>query len=293
MTTPLINAVGHSFATERSRNTKTVLDWICHARNADEADLKNFSPQFFDYLQKTNPSTENKRYQFKNHSTEREKVLKTVFDVAFVADPDAITAEAEKQNGYKTAAFPRWKKVCWIDIPQNIAVVLNNPIIQIAVTIVVLYQAYHRVKAAHESLKDLIGRALPIIINNTPIEVIRAGNKILDMKDWVRNNVLKTLFYMWLAQRVVLMGPHIPLITPLVRRLDLWSLFNILTNTPQTLATFAWKTALNAGMFTFKTCNQMGEYLQGRVEKATDERLALCKKYSYQAWKSLMTPAAA
>jgi hypothetical protein len=151
----------------------------------------------------------------------------------------------------------------------------------------VLLYTYVTCQAAYHATVDLTTRSLPFIINNTPIQIIRLGNRALDLNDYVRKNVFRILFYTWLARAVVLQAPEMPVITPLARKIDLWAVWNLLVPEPATIFGFLIHNSVDAAFFTWQACTDAGEFINGRVEQAEKERLAICKAKALQVWMSV------
>jgi hypothetical protein len=228
-------------------------------------------------------STDKTRYKFEK-GTPREQALNALFEQAFQTNSLAVIQAAEQEAPSKAIFYPQWKSVCRIEIPKVIGNTINHPLVKIALTIAALYYTYVTCQAAYHMTTQLVGRSLPFIINNTPIQIIRLGNMALDLKDYVRKNVFRILFYTWVARTVVLHAPEMPVITPLARRIDLWTLRTLLVPKPATIVGFLWQNSFSAATFTWNACTEAGEFINGRVEQAEKERLAICKAKAFKVW---------
>ena len=199
-----------------------------------------------------------------------------------------MIAAAEQQDPSRSSFYPQWKSVCRIQIPKAIGNTINHPFVKIALTIAALYYTYVTCEAAYHATVKLTARSLPFIINNTPVQIIRLGNMALDLKDYVKKNAFRILFYTWLARAVVLRAPEMPVITPLARQIDLWAVWSLLIPKPSTIFEFLTQNSFNAAFFTWEVCTHAGEFINGRVEQAEKERLAICKAKALQVWMSVI-----
>lgn len=232
-------------------------------------------------------TTDKTRYKFER-GTPREEALKALFEQAFQKNSAAVIVAAEQQHPSQSSFYPQWKSVCRIQIPKAIGNTINHPYVKIALTIVALYYTYVTCQAAYHATVELTARSLPFIINNTPVQIIRLGNMALDLKDYVKKNVFRILFYTWLARAVVLRAPEVPVITPLARRVDIWTLWTLLVPKPATIFGFLVQNSIDAAFFTWEVCTHAGQFINGRVEQAEKERLAICKAKALQVWMSVI-----
>jgi hypothetical protein len=234
------------------------------------------------------------RYKFTQDETAREQALKLIFDSAFQANPEEITIAAQWEHPSQTAFYPRWEKICWTQIPTVVSTVVNNPFFKIALSICALYYAHIACYAAYRSCAAITMRSIPFIINNTPIVVFKVTNTILDVKDWVYSpQIAIILLCSWVAQQIILVAPvlgapEIPYLTPLARWVSIGSILTFLYPEPESLSSFIWNKGIATATFTWRTCNDVSDFIEERVERTQNERLAICKQKSYEVWRTLM-----
>lgn len=276
--------------TSAQRYYPPTVQWLNDAldQNSSKVDIENRAKTILKQLEKHDIRTDKTRYQFGQPLTDRERLLKLIFNLSFEAQPDAITAAAETLHPAQAAFYPRWKKVCWIHIPTLAAYVLNNPFAKVVLSVIVLYQSGKACYAAYVATPALIARAIPFIINNTPLVFIRAANAVLDLKKLTYQNMYLILFFTWAGQQIILCLPEIPHVTPLARRFSVLSVLSMLLKSPQTINDFIRDTAFNAAVFTWSNCTELANSINGRANQANDERLAICKAKAFQVWQKIM-----
>ena len=229
--------------------------------------------------------SDNKRYQFT--SSNREKLLKNVFDISYLNDPNAVIESAKKVDS-GLDPYPKTKNVYRIIIPKMIAGFTESFVFKLAVSIAALYVAYITVEAAYDLSTDIVAAKLPFFINHTSIHVIHMGNALMDAIEYVFDHSLQILFCMWLARTVILAGPNVPYFTTALRTVNLWKLFNILCNSPQKCYHFFINTALDAAKFVWNQCNNMSSFFQEIARNSENERLTISKKKAYEVWKKIV-----
>lgn len=278
----------HSVTTAHNYQQETV-QWVYDALDQTSS-RENVESRAKPLLEKLdNNRTDKTRYQFGEPLTARETALKLIFNMSFAAQPDEIIAAAESFHPEQAAFYPRWKKVCWIHIPNLTADVLNNVFVKVILSVIVLYKSSRAFYAAYAVIPALIARSIPFIINNTPLVVFRAANSVLDLKELAYQNMLKILFFTWASQQIILrLLPEIPHVTPLARRFSIRSTISMLTNSPQTIYDFVIDLACDAATFTGHNCTELANSIKGRASQANDERMATCKAKAFQVWHTIM-----
>jgi hypothetical protein len=278
-----------SVTTARSYKETTV-QWVHDAldQTSSKADIERRAKPILELAGKHDGRTDKTRYQFGDPLTSRERLLTLIFNMSFTDQPDAITAAAETLHPEQAAFYPRWKQVCWIQIPTLAAGVVNNLFVKIILSAIVLYKSGRACYAAYAVIPSLVARSIPFIINNTPLVFFRVTNAVLDLKEVAYRNILQILFFAWAGQQVILRLPEIPYVTPLAQRFSVMSAISMLTNSPQTLYDFAMDTARNAATFTWSNCTELANSINGRASQASDERLAIRKAKAFHVWHTIM-----
>lgn len=225
------------------------------------------------------------RYRFTHVQkfTNREKLLIWYFEQAFNKDPHAMVTAACTDGA---AVNSTWKYRGWVLLPRAFASTINHPYVKIALTIVGLIYGYRACVWGYTvSQHFLVARAIPLMINNTPVSVIRSMNHILNLKDVVLNYRWTILFYTWMGQQVLRLMP-IPYVSNLAERVSIISLFGLLFRAPSTIYSFAVDKAISAATFTWTTCGSIGDFIESRAQKNEDEILAIYKHKMLAAWKT-------
>jgi hypothetical protein len=269
----------------------TTVQWVHDSldQTSSKVDIDDRAKTILEQLKEHDSRTDKTRYQFGDPLTDREKLLKFIFNLSFKAQPDAITAAAETLHPEQTVFYPRWKKVCWIQIPTLAADVLNNVFVKIILSVIVLYKSGKACHASYAATPALIARSMPFIVNHTPLVLVRAANAVLDLKELAYGGIATILLFSYVGQQIILgLLPEIPHVTPLLRRLNIWSVISTLANSPQTIYSFVWDTAWNAAAFTWSNCTELANSIKGRASQANNERMAICKAKAFQVWQTIM-----
>ncbi len=286
----VVNGFLDSRPTE-DHNGNKVISWVQDSLfNAavPKADVDNFAAGLLLDFHNSKPSTSQKRYKFHTLPAS-EELLKAMFEESFHCAPEILIAEAQREDPSQGSFYPLWKRVCWIQIPKGTAGVLGNILIQIAVTIGVIYLSYVFGKSAYKETTFLFtARFIPFLINNTPIQVIRAGNSILDAKDRIYLLAFPILFFSFIAQQIILLGPQIPYVTAAARNISIWNIMGALYRSPETIFGFLVGTSLDAALFVWKSCNNVSAFFSEIAIKTENERLAMSKAKAYHVWKKAM-----
>lgn len=181
------------------------------------------------------------------------------------------------------------EKSVLIQIPMLVAGVLNNVLVKVILSVIVLYKSGKACYAAYAATPALIARSMPFIINNTPLALVRTANAVLNLKELAYEGIITILLFSLAGQQIILrLLPEIPHVTPMARRLKIWSVIVLVTNSPQTIFDFAWGTAGNAAIFTWSNCTELANSIEGRARQASDERMAICKAKALQVWQTIM-----
>ncbi len=238
-----------------------------------------------------------KRYKFgiEHQYTNREKALLRIFKEVFDADPVGITAVVQQENPSLLRPYPFWKEVFHIRIPEVVSSVFNHSGVKLALTIVMVCEMWAVSWAAYSATAVLTRSWTSFIINHTPIQVVRFGNALFDLRYYVIENVVIALIYLSIANLLIevlsFREIRIPLITSLARKIQLTYILEIATNLcfPKTILDVLVGQSWNILFLTRGTCDNFSKLLQNRVvEPAKAERLAACKDRALQAWKTIM-----
>ena len=282
MPNPLITSVisAHTYPEE-------TLQWVVDvfAKKSSKEDIENRAKLILNQLESQDSRTDKKRFQFKP-LTCRERLLKLIFNLSFSNQPDAITAAAETLDPKQAPFYAQWKKVCWIHIPTLAASALDNSFVKVVLSVIVLFLSKIGCRAAYNAILPWIQRKTPFVIKTTPLIFIRATNATLDLKKWANQNRLKIAILMSSSQLIITFLPAIPYVKLLIN--PLLSVSKILLESPQTIVSFVWSTAFQAAIFTWINCSALSSSIKGRANRASNEKLAICKEKALNVWQRIM-----
>lgn len=248
--------------------------------------LSSVLPQaFWDRLQRELYPTSTSRYRFKSSTTSIDPEV--IFNIAFRYAPKRIIAAAETET--RTKFYPLWKRVTYIHLPSIKGGVLRSRIFRIALFALSVFFAARATEVAYEAIvpfakvpsqavATFTARAIPFVINYTPTKVIRAFNFALDAC-WRLNQFRIPLF---LGTLIVLRGPVIPYVTPMVRFFNDVSVYLLLG--VQALPSFASEVSYEAGGFIWNGSYKLGQGFQFLAESGEAARLAVCKERARELW---------
>lgn len=227
------------------------------------------------------PNATNKtRYKFEN-KTNRETALEYFFNRAFEKNAAAVIAAAEQEG--KSTFYPKWKSVCWIEIPRIIGSVINHPVTKIALMVAATYHTWLVGLAAYRLTVQWTAPKLTFIINNTPVQIIRLGNMAIDLTHYVRKSLFEILLYVSIARIILSYSPNNNFVSRLVHRFEISILIHILY-APITLFDFLFSSSVDVAEFTWINCTNVGLFIKGRAELADKERLAICREKALKVW---------
>lgn len=261
-----------------------ISNWL--KSNVDQrANIDQFAKMIFEKYPNLNAHHKSqKRYRFcpTNH---KEWFLQALFDESFKRHPEKIIASANEMTSTNVSSYPKWKSVVLIEAPKNIAKVVQSDLFKVAFVIGALAASFFACTTAYGAITNSVATNLPFIINNTPIEVIRAGNALLDGVAWVGKRKFQILIGMYLSREAILHLPNIPYVTRVARAIDLWPIVQILFNSPQTIFFFAIDTAINTANFCSSIPANVGNFIKGIGLKEESQRLLVSKKRCNELWK--------
>jgi hypothetical protein len=255
---------------------------------ATRESVDNFAKEILSDFQSVVPKNDSKRYQFRVLE-EREELLKVIFEESFQYEPEPVIAEAQRIKG---SFYPLWKRVCLIHTPKTIGSILGNKLVKIAISVATIYYSYKFGHAAYDRMvRFFTAKGLPFIVNNTPIIVIRSGNRILNgvdnAVDYVRRKIA-LLFYALVVQEIILRTPNIPYFTAAIRFVNIWGIWKAVTNAPTTLLGFLVIKASSGATFMWDNCSSLGAFFGDVAAGAESDRLAISKSKSYDVWKTVI-----
>lgn len=285
----LVAAIGR-YAVEHQRFINQALD-----PNRNEQRIKNLASQILQKVTIESGNTKRYKFQSPHQETLRDKALLHIFNQVFDQHPVEIIAAAQEAYPSLKRPYPLWNEVVYIQIPKVMSGIFNNLLVKLALTIVVVYNTGVVCHAVYNATGVVTRSWIPFIINHTPIQVVRFGNALFDLRYYFTQNFLEVVLWLYLAQYGIEMlsrrGIRIPLITYLSEQIMLRVIGDILFNLcfPKTFADFVGLQSCEALFLTWNTCHNFSKLLQTRViEPAQAEKLAACKTRALDIWKTIM-----
>lgn len=228
------------------------------------------------------PQGANLRFRFRER-TPQDKLIKQVFDTAFLSAPEELIQKAEQFEN-KTA-YPLWKRVVWIHAPQAVGNLLKNPIFKTILIVSFWYRGVVMGLKYYAILENVLkGRLIPFAINNTPPQVAQITNVAINGLKTIYAHPYKSIFYAWVFKSAILAGPELPFVTPAIRSINLVAIFGELISSPQTIVGFLVNVAFDAAKTVGDGIDEVGEIFLDLGAKANAERLAVCKPQAYDLW---------
>ncbi len=261
--------------------------WVQSALDSNSVlnDVEQQAKGLLQEAQSLHVSTSSKRYRFEQ-ITNREELLTLLFERSFKDNSSEITQEAQNLHPQGSTFYPRGKSICWIHIPNGTALFFGNIVVQLVVTAVSMYFFYKTGnKAYHQTVHFCSARALPFIINNTSLKIIRAGNVLLKGRDWVQANKFKILICGYIGKFIVSLGPEIPYVTTLIKSI---SIYDIFFGSPATLFSFMWDQSFAMLRFVPSQCSQVSLFFRDVAQRNEEERFAVCRQKSLEIWKTII-----
>lgn len=232
------------------------------------------------------PSTLDTRYR-EEARFKRDAVLTWIFKQSFQENPDEIVAAAE--NVSKQVFYPRWKKVCLIQLPKVSAGIFCNTYFKVALTVSAIFVSVFSIYQAHARVSQLfVAKGIPFIINHIPVQVVRAGNAIIGAKELIWRNRFKVIAIIWLTREGVRRLPEISYLSAAARSIDLWEIAKsiCLFSCPQTLFWFAWDRSFSIIDSVWSTSQEIGQRFRKIFSNAEKERDITYRQKSLEVWKS-------
>lgn len=241
-------------------------------------------------------NVKNPRHQFASTLTKREQYLISFFECTYATNSKELFQIFEDRRLFqKRSSYPAWKKVILIRLSNAIANITGSSLFKLVVSVAACYGAAKLSSTSYGRIVKATGYAMPILINNTPLQIIRAGNSLLDLNKYVFNNRIKVLVYTAIAQKIVtLLLPPIPYVTAAMKSISLFKLTEILIFTGvQSTSHFILITSYDSLLFVRSHCNMMSQIFRNFSDRSERERAALCKAEIRTMWNNVTTLPAA
>lgn len=230
------------------------------------------------------PSTRDTRYR-EEARFKRDTVLTWIFNQSFQRSPTKVVAAAE--NVSKQTFYPKWKKVCLIQLPKVPAAMFCNTCFKVALTASAIFVSIFSIYQVHARVSELFAaKGIPFIINHVPVQVIRAGNAIIGAKELIWGNPLKVLAIIWLTKEgIIRLLPEIPYLSTAARSIDLWEIYNGLSSS-QTIFWFALGKSFSVIGSVWNTSQEIGQRFRKISNNAEKERNITYRQKSLEVWKN-------
>lgn len=250
-------------------------EWI---KQQDEAGAKAIVGQL--------PPVNGKRYRFQpiQQLTQRDKAIQALFERSFQGNHQQVVLTAQRVACREF--YPLWKRVVLIKAPQEIHDKITHIITKVLLVLVASIITIGLGFRAYQAIGPLFAsRALPLIINHTPLALIRLFNQTMDAKEWVLKNTFKFLGSVWLTKAIILSGPKIPYLTNAAKAISISSLFWMIYGAPQSAFWFILGQGSSLVVNpTLTICDTIGGYCKSIAIKAKFEKEKIEKEAARQVW---------
>ncbi len=157
-------------------------------------------------LQERGTDVKGRRYRFGSNTatqTARDRALDICFQNRYAAQPEVLIDWAQMIDPNAAPRYPIWKRVFLISLPKRASELLSSYWIKITCSIFVADKIKKLLESAYRANQAMIGsKIVPFVINHTPIQAIRLGNRIMDGVDLILNNKFRLVSYLFLSQFV-------------------------------------------------------------------------------------------
>lgn len=223
-----------------------------------------------------------KRYHFKA-PTARDELLNHIFNRSF-AEPASLAAAAQLTSDRKPL-YSTWKKVVYIDLPKCVNCVASDFVVKVAVSVAAaVFMLWAGIKGYDATTHFVAEKLVPFVINNASLHAIHAYNAVLDIKDWTYDHLIEIFIGAWVTKQVLTRGPRVPYLTALAEKINLWTVFEAVTNSPQTVFLFFIDAVIDAASFGWKTCNHIGQAFETIARRGELDRLTVCREKQLPLW---------
>lgn len=267
---------------------RQILDFFQNLNNENlsTTDLESFAESYLDSYRQAHPKGNSLRYCFKKRSS-TEELLKLVFDRAFQSKPEVVIAAAEQVEG--VSFYPKWKSICWIKAPAGIGSILGSVVCKVVITVSVFFLSCHAGYRGYYAVEHLLrARAIPLLINNASLSVIKTGNAIWDAAKRIKENRSNILISFFLIKQLFAYGPRIPYVTEVVNNLSVFLAIRFLVSAPQSLGAFVFGKTLDLVNESRKLTGSVAALFTGAANSQNEVRLAICRKKAYDTWKKVI-----
>lgn len=257
---------------ELSCEDRDLVEGVLSPDNDAEA-VESLSKNLLPHLQS------GKRYRFSSGVSYKERVVEAVFEKSFALNPQEVL------DATQSSASPLWERVVFIEAPRSIAYVCDSTVVKVGLCAAFCFAAMSMTYSLYEQLPVLIAPYIPIIVKYTPIQLIQAGNYIADKMDWVIANPYTTMFYAWIAQRIlVVVGEGVGLPEPYQGYIERFSVQSLI---PGTTSVFwlGYEFCSSNVQSIWNGCEETAGFFNNIADKAERESLVLGKKHAYAVWK--------
>jgi hypothetical protein len=218
------------------------------------------------------------RYRFAPPS-KQDQLIKTIFDFAIKKAPNIVLQAAE------TPTYPLWKRAVWIKVPQALGYTLKNTFFKLIISIAVMHTLIPVGYTAYGVTTNFLNaRAIPLIINNTPIKIIRSANFAMTSLENAYKRQWEVLAFVLIGRWIIMKMPEIPYLTAFARVVNPFIIFQIIWMGPMTVGNFIGTTCYDISKFGWNSCTNVGLFLIDSAEKSDAERIACAKPQAYTLW---------
>lgn len=216
----------------------------------------------------------------------KERILIQIFNHSFQHDAEKVIAAAEKAGNIKSPFYPKWKEVCWIQLPKASSKLFSSWLFKSALKVAAIAISFFSIHQAYLQVEHFVAaRAVPFMINHISLEIIRAGNTLIGVKEFVWEHSFQIILASWLVKKGIERLPEIPYLSAAARTITIWNMFRFFFFSKETIFGFILPVSLNTATMVWNTSQEISHRLHRISRNAEQERLILCKQKSFDVWK--------
>lgn len=224
------------------------------------------------------------RYREENRF-KRDAVLTWVFNQSFQKNPNKIIVAAEKVS--KQVFYPKWKEVCLIQLPKVSADIFCNTYFKAALSVSAIFVSIFSIYQAHTRVSQFFAaKGIPFIINHVPVQLIRSGNAIIEIKELIRKNSLNIIAITWLIREGIKKLPETPYLSVAARSIDLWAVHERLFSSPKSIFWFAFGRSISIIYNAWNISQETGQRFRKISNNSEKEKNIAYIQKSLGVWKN-------
>lgn len=256
---------------------KTINAWFDGLQNASPEQIEQEAEIILNQF----PQLNGKRYRFA--TSNRDRLLKAIFEKSFNKAPDAIINAAEAASIVQGIDYSRMKSVCHITIPKTLGTIAGvlGPAAAVAIFVATIFAGYK----AYAIIKEFFAeKVIPFLTNHLPAQALQIGSYLSDGLNYIRQRLIVVLISLWLFKKVIDLLPEIPYLTKAVQRISAWEVFCFFFINHETIGLFLLRQALRPAKFVADVGISAARYFHSIGNMAKTARLHTLQQKAFKIW---------